>query len=213
MHNVIIVSMCTHIISCFQPCELCASQVHACTRAEATLYIAQINTYTVNCSPHSPMHPTQEYAIHKINTRNVQLIEVVHLRHKTSHKHSNRCSYWSGTPTLIAVDTYGYGFRYARTTTKPQRSATGRSCCTCVPIVSRESVNSGLDYWTGLLDCTEHSQKLCIFIYSSLGPHHADVHALTCIQCTCNVHCTCTCTCTCTCDVFCIPVHRTVYRV
>ena len=59
--------------------------------------------------------------------------------------------------------------------------------------------NTGLDYWTGLLDCTEHSQKLCIYIVAwvGLGSHHADVHALTCIQCTCTVHCTCTCTCTC----------------
>ena len=50
---------------------------------------------------------------------------------------------------------------------------------------------AGLDYildWTRLLEqCTEHdAQKWCIYIVAwigSLGPHHADVHAL--IQCTC----------------------------
>ena len=25
--------------------------------------------------------------------------------------------------------------------------------------------NTELEYWSGLLDCTEHSQKLCIYIY------------------------------------------------
>ena len=37
--------------------------------------------------------------------------------------------------------------------------------------------------WTGLLDCTEHAQKWCIYIvhcvvWVGMGSHHADVHAL-----------------------------------
>ena len=39
---------------------------------------------------------------------------------------------------------------------------------------------TGLDYWSGLVDCTEHAQQWCnvsrFAAWVGLGPHHANVN-------------------------------------
>ena len=97
---------------------------------------------------------------------------------------------------------------------------------------ARESVNSGLDYWTGILNWNTgvdywtalNILRSCVSTYMSslgtvgLGPHHADVHMHlhvynVLVMSTVHVHAQCHVMYTCTCNVFCTPVHRTMYRV
>ena len=78
---------------------------------------------------------------------------------------------------------------------------------------------TGVDYWTAL-----NILRSCVSTYMSslgtvgLGPHHADVHMHlhvynVLVMSTVHVHVQCHVMYTCTCNVFCTPVHRTMYRV
>ena len=102
-------------------------------------------------------------------------------------------------------------------------------CLHALRYVKQESVNSGLDYWTGVLDCTEHSVSthsslggsepimlmyMHLHVYNVLVMSTVHVHVMytcTCSIARCPLHivhvmdtCTCTCNvhCTCTCNVY-----------